>query len=322
MTTELAKVNEYEAMALPDAQIFRQQIEAINRFQAIVHECMVSGQDFGVIPGTDKPTLLKPGAEKITKLLGLSDDYEIVEKMEDWNRPLFRYLIKCRLTSVRTGTLVSAGLGECNSMESKYRWRDAQRKCPNCGKEAIIKGQAKYGGGWLCWAKKGGCGAKWPDGAPEIEGQVVGKVENDDIYSLVNTILKMAEKRSLVDAALHAGRLSNVFTQDIEDMTQGTAENAQDTAKATTASPTPTTQAQDAGKPQQQQPPESPEVIQDRQMVVDSFQALRAKKWKTERIYGEIWKILGSDEIKDYKNIPADKVKAVASHLAELKDIA
>ena len=33
-----------------------------------------------------------------------------------------------------------------------------------------------------------------------------------------NTVLKMAKKRALVDAALLVGSLSDVFTQDIEDM--------------------------------------------------------------------------------------------------------
>jgi hypothetical protein len=36
--------------------------------------------------------------------------------------------------------------------------------CPVCGKDAVIKGKAEYGGGWLCFGKKGGCGAKWPEG--------------------------------------------------------------------------------------------------------------------------------------------------------------
>lgn len=36
--------------------------------------------------------------------------------------------------------------------------------CPVCGVAAIIKGREEYGGGWLCFKKKGGCGAKWPDG--------------------------------------------------------------------------------------------------------------------------------------------------------------
>ena len=46
---------------------------------------------------------------------------------------------------------------------------------------------------------------------------VMHRIENDDVFSQVNTILKMAKKRALVDAALSAGRLSEVFTQDIED---------------------------------------------------------------------------------------------------------
>jgi len=34
--------------------------------------------------------------------------------------------------------------------------------CPECGvTSAIIKGKEEYGGGWLCFAKKGGCGAKF-----------------------------------------------------------------------------------------------------------------------------------------------------------------
>ncbi|NNG16955.1 MAG: hypothetical protein HKM89_10785 [Gemmatimonadales bacterium] len=33
--------------------------------------------------------------------------------------------------------------------------------CPECGgTEAVIKGKEQFGGGWLCWDKKGGCGWK------------------------------------------------------------------------------------------------------------------------------------------------------------------
>jgi len=216
-------MNEETALSLPDEGAFVASIQQINRFQKVVHANMVEGQDFGVIPGTNKPTLLKPGAEKIAKLLGLSDSYEIMDRQEVWPEPgFFRYLIKCSLRHVNTGNLISEGLGECNSMESKYRWRESKRICPQCGAEAIIKGKAEYGGGWLCYKNKGGCGGKWEDGAAEIEGQSIGRIENEDIYSQVNTILKMAKKRALVDAALSAGRLSQVFTQDIEDIPRET----------------------------------------------------------------------------------------------------
>ena len=48
------------------------------------------------------------------------------------------------------------------------RKSDAQT-CPQCGKsKAVIQGKAEYGGGWLCFKKKGGCGATWHDDeAPE-----------------------------------------------------------------------------------------------------------------------------------------------------------
>ncbi len=210
--------NQSTALALPDESSFKRDIEAINNFQKTVRANMVEGQDFGVIPGTDKPSLLKPGAEKITKLLGLADKYELATQVENWDKPFFHYVVKCTLISVKSATIISEGFGSCNSMESKYRWREARRKCPECGAEAIIRGKAEYGGGWICFNKKGGCGFKWPDGAGVIEKQTVGQVENDDIFSIVNTLMKMAEKRALVDAALHAGRLSQVFTQDIEDL--------------------------------------------------------------------------------------------------------
>jgi len=40
-----------------------------------------------------------------------------------------------------------------------------------------------------------------------------------DPYTEANAVLKMAEKRAMVDAALHAGVLSEIFTQDLEDIT-------------------------------------------------------------------------------------------------------
>lgn len=225
------------ALTLPDEQTFKGDIQAINKFQQIVRANLLEDQDYGVIPGTTKPTLLKPGAEKIAKLLGLSDQYEILDRQEDWSKPFFRYLIKCSLISVSNGVIVCEGLGECNSMEVKYRWRETKRICPTCGAEAIIKGKEQYGGGWICFKKIGGCGAKWDDGAEAIVKQKVGRVENEEIFDQVNTILKMAKKRSLVDAALSAGRLSNIFTQDMEDIGARGGEEPPGKKAATTKKP-------------------------------------------------------------------------------------
>lgn len=175
------------------------------------------GGDYGVIPGVGtKKVLLKSGADKLCELYGLYDEYEI-ESREDFSTNLFYYKIKCTLKSRRDDSIVGSGLGSCSTYESKYRWRDSQRKCPKCEATSIIKGKEEFGGGWLCWAKKGGCGAKFPTGDRSIEGQVIGRTENPDIYDTVNTVLKMAKKRAKIDAVIAVTRSSGIFTQDLEE---------------------------------------------------------------------------------------------------------
>jgi predicted RNA-binding Zn-ribbon protein involved in translation (DUF1610 family) len=185
--------------------------------QKFVKFYLVEGEDYGTIPGTAKPTLYKPGADKLCDIYGLADKYRTVSQIEDWDKNLFSYHIECTLVSKRNEKLAATGLGSCNSYEGKYRWRETQRVCPECGKTSIIRGKEEFGGGWLCWKKKDGCGHKFAKGDKSIEGQEVGRVENDDIPTLVNTILKMAKKRAKVDAVLSATRSSGLFTQDVED---------------------------------------------------------------------------------------------------------
>lgn len=44
------------------------------------------------------------------------------------------------------------------------------------------------------------------------------KYVNQDSFSIINTVAKMAKKRALIDAVLSATRSSGIFTQDVEDM--------------------------------------------------------------------------------------------------------
>lgn len=200
MTTELTVIENsfMPVMTLSDAA---------ERFKALGHfanQIMIKGTDYGVVPGSTKPTLLKPGAEKLTTFFGLRAVPVLVEKTEDWTgaqhggEPFFHYWFRYEL--YRGSILIAAADGACNSWESKYRYRQGERKCPRCGQSTIIKGKAEYGGGWLCFGKKGGCGAKFPDGAAEIESQQVGRIPNPDPADIQNTILKMAQKRALVDS--------------------------------------------------------------------------------------------------------------------------
>jgi len=197
----------------------------LKELQAFVQMYMHEGEDYGTIPGTPKPTLYKPGADKLCDIYALADSYRVTSRTEDWDRNLFDYEVECRLVSKRSGQLVSTGLGSCNSYEDKYRWREQKRKCPSCGKESIIKGKEEYGGGFLCWKKKEGCGAKFDVDDEAILSQPAGKVQNEDIPTLKNTLLKMAKKRAKVDAVLSATRSSGLFTQDIEDWQTSPDEN-------------------------------------------------------------------------------------------------
>ena len=198
---------------------------AVERYNAVtefVSRVLRKDVDYGVIPGTEKRTLLKPGAEKLTTFFGLSTRFELLERIEDWTgeehggEPFFYYLYRCRL--FRGDVAIAEGDASCNSREAKYGWREAQRACPACGVAAIIKGCEEYGGGWVCFKKRGGCGAKFPDGDQTIEAQQVGRVFNPDIADQVNTIQKMSQKRALVGAVLLAVNASEFFTQDVEDM--------------------------------------------------------------------------------------------------------
>jgi hypothetical protein len=173
--------------------------------------------DYGTVPGIAKPFLFKSGAEKIAALFGYAPVYVTLEKVEDFGSAngFFFYRYRCDLISKKSGVVMGSGIGSCNSKEDRYRWTNTDRVCPNCGKSAIIKGRTEYGGGWLCFAKKGGCGNKWPDGAKEIEGQSTERVERE-AFSLVNTIDKMAQKRALVAAVLIGTGTSALFTQDEE----------------------------------------------------------------------------------------------------------
>ena len=198
-------------------------VQRRNFLVAATKTVMVEGIDYGTIPNTGgKNVLLKPGAEKLCSLFGLSPRIAEIAAEEDWDGrehagEVFLYY-RVRIELTRNGILLAEGVGLCNSWEAKYRYRTGERKCPQCSKSSIVKGRQEYGGGWLCFLRRGGCGAKFKDGDPAIEGQPAGRVLNPDVADLANTLLKMAHKRALLAAVLIATNGSEFFTQDMEGM--------------------------------------------------------------------------------------------------------
>lgn len=73
--------------------------------------------DFGVIPGTKSPSLLKPGAEKIVWNYGLETRYELEKAIEDYEQGFFFYRFRCELW--KNGIHITDGYGSSNSRERK-----------------------------------------------------------------------------------------------------------------------------------------------------------------------------------------------------------
>ena len=216
------------AMALLSDDAFEARLEALrkgqDRISRVKRELMQDGAHYGVIPGTKKPTLLKPGAEVLCSIYGLRPDFvPTVQYGDGITAPTITVLMRCELHLGDTsGPVVAVGYGAANSWEARYRYRQGQRSCPKCGVVgAVIKGKAEYGGGWLCWPKAkqaAGCGAKFSDDDPEIVSQAVGQVDNPDPYDLLNTLVKMGKKRAHIDAALTGTASSDLFTQDLDEL--------------------------------------------------------------------------------------------------------
>lgn len=191
----------------------------VNLVQEVMKEFMKVDEHYGIIPGCKKPSLYKAGAEKLSMVFRMDPHYEIsINNMENGHREV---TVTCTLYSIGSGIRLGSGVGSASTMEAKYRYRDMQRQCPTCDQETIIKGKAEYGGGWLCFTKKGGCGAKFKEDDPAIKEQIVGKIEYDNPADFFNTVLKMAKKRAHTDAVLTVTATSDIFAQDIVEEPEG-----------------------------------------------------------------------------------------------------
>jgi hypothetical protein len=189
-------------------------MEALKAIRTLVLNEFKPGIDSGVIPGTSKPTLLLPGAQKAMMYFNVFPTRDL-ERIEMGGGHL-EVLCTTKLVSRASGQTVGEGSGSCSSMETKYRYRSAQRLCPKCG-TPNIKTSKFDDCAFYCHAKSGGCGAKFGEHDERITGQVSGNVENPNPHEVRNTILKMGIKRADVSAAMSLACLSELFTQDLED---------------------------------------------------------------------------------------------------------
>jgi hypothetical protein len=168
----------------------------VQRIHLALKEVMKKDVHYGKIPGTPKMSLWKPGAEVIGAMFRFAS-YPSVQDLSGADKVHYRVVIT--LTHVPSGTTVGHGVGECSSDEEKYRWRKAV------------------------------CPPEWDSEDPARKREVWKRGENNSQYQVkqvrthpadvANTILKMAKKRAYIDAILTATAASDIFDQDVEDMT-------------------------------------------------------------------------------------------------------
>lgn len=185
--------------------------EAIGLFDQIMQftrEAMKEGidNDYATIPGTNKPSLLKPGAEKLMLWFNLIPDPFITqtEKIPEGDG----FILSVDTTIIlrdKHGNIRGQCQGNCNSGEDKYREQTRWLT------EKKLKDQGLTPEGLEFQDRK----SKYDNGPATY--RVYKVISSSNAYQLLNTLKKMSQKRAYVGAIIQATATSGIFTQDMED---------------------------------------------------------------------------------------------------------
>mgnify|MGYP000877815024 FL=1 len=196
--TQLATIEQTNSILNFNPTLFQETLTRLETFKAIIMNTFKEDYHYGKIPGCPKPSLFLPGAELVCRGFQLLDEYEELAVIEDWEKGFFYYKIRCKLFIPGQNIQVTTGMGSCNSKENKYLYRWVGKKdIPQGVSESTLEKVEKEG---------------------QYGKYFMYKIVNTNSCELANTILKMAKKRALVDASKSIAGLSDIFTQDIEDL--------------------------------------------------------------------------------------------------------
>lgn len=197
-----------------DRMAVAEVVQQAMAIQEVMKAVMRENVHYGVIPGTDKPTLYKAGAEKLCLTFHIADEY----RSEDLSTAeAIRYRVTCIGRHQQTGIELGSGIGEASTGEEKYRWRRAVCKEEFEATPVNLR-RVKYG------RKSGG-------------GFYTQEQVRTEPADLANTVLKMAAKRAKMAMVLNVLAASDAFTQDLEDLSdelrEHLTEDERDTALQT-----------------------------------------------------------------------------------------
>ena len=84
-----------------------------------IKKSLVQGIDYGKWPNEESSSLLRPGAEKICRIMALRQKIILISANQDSTNKLIYFIIKVELINI-DGLPESEGIGTCNSGEQKF----------------------------------------------------------------------------------------------------------------------------------------------------------------------------------------------------------
>lgn len=208
--------NAREITTIDDGFSVGQVVQQVRKVQELMKSVMRKDEHYGTIPGTQKPTLYKSGAEKLGFTFRLAPRYHGEREPIESENGHKEYIIRCELYHIVNGSFMGEGIGSCTTMESKYRYRWENTNVP-VPKEYWNSRDPELLGGESYTARKTRVDK-------EQVWMIFHRVEHDNPADYFNTCLKMAKKRAHVDSILTALSVSDLFTQDLEDTAPETRE--------------------------------------------------------------------------------------------------
>jgi hypothetical protein len=107
-------------LAPEDASLLVEQVKAMQR------SVLVSGTDYDTIPGTGKPSLLKPGAERLLQVFGLGHRMDVLDVDEDGDGRRVGVTYRCTVTKVLAdGREITVSSCDGHASHEEPKWKKA-----------------------------------------------------------------------------------------------------------------------------------------------------------------------------------------------------
>ena len=166
-------------------------VARVQRTREVMRDLMEENVHYGRVPGTQKPSLWKPGAELLLMTFHIGPQVHVTDLSTEDER---RYRVKVTGIAQTSGESLGEGIGEASTDEDKYRWRAAVHD-KEWTATPVDHRRIKY----------------------QRDGKEVRQVRTWPA-DLGHTVLLMAVKRAMLNMTRVVTACSDIFDQDLEDL--------------------------------------------------------------------------------------------------------